>query len=215
LASFDPDHDTEIIKGGYLPDAVEALTAVGRVEEAEPLVAALERNGAHHDRPWILAVGARCRGHILAARGDLDAAERAAHRAMDEHRRLPMPFERARTALLLGQLQRRRRRKQAAEVTLREALETFERLGTPLWAKRTEAEIERLNVPVADGIGLTAAEQRVAGLAAAGRSNKEIAAELFIAPKTVEMNLSSVYRKLGIRSRAGLSAALGIYRGKP
>jgi DNA-binding CsgD family transcriptional regulator len=98
---------------------------------------------------------------------------------------------------------------------LREALDTFERLGTPLWAKRAEAEIERLNVPVADGIGLTAAERRVAELAAGGRSNKEIAAELFIAPKTVEMNLSSVYRKLGIRSRAGLSAALGIYRGKP
>ena len=215
LASFDPAHDTEIIKGGYLPDAVEALTALGRIEEAEPLVAALERNGAHHDRPWMLAVGARCRGHLLAAHGDLDAAERAAHRAMDEHRRLPMPFERARTQLLLGQLQRRRRRKQAAEVTLREALETFERLGTPLWAKRAEAEIERLNVPVADGVGLTAAEQRVAGLAAAGRSNKEIAAELFIAPKTVEMNLSNVYRKLAIRSRAGLSAALGNYRGKP
>jgi DNA-binding CsgD family transcriptional regulator len=134
---------------------------------------------------------------------------------MDEHRRLPMPFERARTQLLLGQLQRRRRRKQGAEATLREALKTFERLGTPLWAKRAETEIERLNIPVADGIGLTAAEQRVAGLAAAGRSNKEIAAELFIAPKTVEMNLSSVYRKLGIRSRAGLSATLGIYRGKP
>ena len=215
LAEFDPVHDTEMLTGSYLPDAVEALTALGRVDEAEPLVAALERNGAHHDRPWMLAVGARSRSHLLAARGELDAAEQAAHEAMGQHRRLPMPFERARTQLLLGQLQRRRRRKQAAEATLREALETFERLGTPLWAKRAEVEIERLNVPVADGIGLTAAERRVAELAAGGRSNKEIAAELFIAPKTVEMNLSSVYRKLGIRSRAGLSAALGNYRGKP
>ncbi len=215
LAEFDPAHGTEMLTGGYLPDAVEALTALGRVDEAEPLVAALERNGAHHDRPWMLAVGARSRSHLLAARGELDAAEQAALEAMSQHRRLPMPFERARTQLLLGQLQRRRRRKQAAEATLREALETFERLGTPLWAKRAEVEIERLNVPVADGIGLTAAERRVAELAAGGRSNKEIAAELFIAPKTVEMNLSSVYRKLGIRSRAGLSAALGNYRGKP
>jgi DNA-binding CsgD family transcriptional regulator len=215
LASFDPAHDTEILTGSYLPDAVEALTALGRLEEAEPLVAALEHNGTHHDRPWMLAVGARCRSHLLAAHGELDAAERAAREAMDQHRRLPMPFEKARTQLLLGQLQRRRRRKQAAEATLRDALETFERLGTPLWAKRAEVEIERLNVPAADGIGLTAAERRVAELAAGGRSNKEIAAELFIAPKTVEMNLSSVYRKLGIRSRAGLSAALGNYRGKP
>ncbi len=215
LASFDPAHDTEMLTGGYLPDAIEALTGLGRVDEAEPLVAALERNGAHHDRAWMLAVGARSRSHVLAARGELDAAEQAALAAMGQHRRLPMPFEKARTQLLLGQLQRRRRRKQAAEATLREALETFERLETPLWAKRAEAEIERLNVPVADGVGLTAAERRVAELAAGGQSNKEIAAELFIAPKTVEMNLSSVYRKLGIRSRAGLSAALGIYRGKP
>jgi DNA-binding CsgD family transcriptional regulator/tetratricopeptide (TPR) repeat protein len=215
ISSFDPTHGTEIVVGGYLPDAVEALTALGRADEAEPLAAALEYNGAHHDRPWMLAVGARCRSHLLAARGELEAAERAAHEAIDHHRRLPMPFEKARTQLLLGQLQRRRRRKQAAEVTLRDARETLGRLGTPLWVKRAEVEIERLNVPVADGVGLTAAERRVAELAAGGRSNKEIAAELFIAPKTVEMNLSSVYRKLGIRSRAGLSTALGNYRGKP
>lgn len=69
-------------------------------------------------------------------------------------------------------------------------------------------QLARLVTPVGDGFGLTAAEQRVAERAAAGLSNKEIAAELFIAPKTVEMNLSSAYRKLGIRSRAALSAAL-------
>jgi DNA-binding CsgD family transcriptional regulator len=100
---------------------------------------------------------------------------------------------------------------------LREALETFVRLGAPLWANRVNAELARLGNPVGDGAGLTAAEQRIAQHAAAGLSNKQIAAELFIAPKTVEMNLSSVYRKLGIRSRAGLSAALqqGDVQGKP
>ena len=215
LATFDPAHDTEMLTGGYLPDAIEALTALGRTADAEPLVVALEHNGVHYDRPWMLAVGARGRSHLLAARGELDAAEQAALEAMNQHRRLPMPFEKARTQLLLGQLRRRRRRRQAAEATLREAGETFERLSAPLWAKRVDVEIERLNVPVADGIGLTAAERRVAELAAGGLSNKEIAAELFISPKTVEMNLSSVYRKLGIRSRSGLSSALGNYRGKP
>jgi DNA-binding CsgD family transcriptional regulator len=217
LMSFDSAHDTEIMVGAYLPDAVEALTALGRFDEAEPLVAALENNGASHDRPWMLAIGARGRGHVLAARGELDAAERAAQEAIDHHQRLPMPFEKARTQLLLGQLQRRRRRKQAADATLREALETFERLGAPLWAKRANVELGRLTSPAGDVLGLTAAEHRIAERAAAGLSNKQIAAELFIAPKTVEMNLSSVYRKLGIHSRAGLSAALqgGDVQGKP
>ncbi len=208
LVSFDPEHGTEIPVGGYLPDAVEALTALGRVDEAEPLVEALERNGARHDRPWLLAVGARGRSHLLAARGDPDAAAAAARQALVHHRRLPMPFEQARTQLLLGGLQRRRRRKQAAETTLREALETFERLGAPLWARRARAELDRLTGAAGAGAGLTAAELRVAERAASGSTNKQIATELFIAVKTVEMTLTSVYRKLGIHSRAGLFAAL-------
>ncbi|WIM85861.1 LuxR C-terminal-related transcriptional regulator [Candidatus Mycobacterium wuenschmannii] len=217
LASFDPAHDTEIMVGAYLPDAIEALTALGRHDEAEPLVEALESAGVQHDRPWLLAVGARGRGHVLAARGDLESAESAAQNALSHHQRLPMPFELARTQLLLGQIQRRRRRRQAAETTLQECLEMFERLGAPLWAQRARGELERLNIPVADGHGLTAAERRVAELAASGMSNKQIAAELFIAPKTVEMNLSNVYRKLGIRSRGGLAGALnpGNSQGKP
>jgi ATP/maltotriose-dependent transcriptional regulator MalT len=207
LASFDATCSTELVVAGYLPDAVEALIALGRVAEAEPLIAALERNGAHHDRPWMLAVGARGRSQWLAARGELDAAEQAVQCAMEHHQRLPMPFEKARSQLVLGQLQRRRRRRQVAEATLREALDTFDRLGAPLWVRRAHAELGRLMAPV-EGLGLTAAEQRVAERAAAGLSNKQIAAELFISSKTVEMNLSSVYRKLGIRSRAGLFTAL-------
>ncbi len=113
-----------------------------------------------------------------------------------------MPFESARTQLLLGQLQRRRRRKQAADATLREALETFDRLGAPCGPS---APVPNWGVYQSSQrrARVTAAEQRVAERAAAGLSNKQIAAELFIAPKTVEMNLSSVYRKLGIRSAPG------------
>ena len=208
LEVFDGTGGTEIEGGGHLPDAIEALATLGRADEAEPLVEALERNGVRHDRPWMLAMGARGRGHILAARRDLDGAQSAVEEAMVHHQRLPMPFETARSQLLLGQLQRRRRRKQEAAASLREALDTFERLGTPLWASRARAELTRLDGIGSDGHGLTAAEQRIAALAEAGLSNKQIAAELFIAAKTVEMNLSRVYRKLGVRSRAGLSTAL-------
>src|SRR5262245_63072133 len=104
----------------FAPDAVEALIGVGRLAEAAALTDQLERNGRRLDRARALALGARCRSLLLAAAGDLDRAAEAAERALVEHRRLPMPFERARTLLLLGQIERRRRHKQAAAVALRE-----------------------------------------------------------------------------------------------
>lgn len=208
LADFDPEHDTEMVVGGFLPEAIEALVALGRSVEAEPLVAALEAGGARLGRAWMLAVGARGRAQIWAAAGDLEAAEQAAVAALDHHRGLPMPFETARTQLLLGQLQRRRRQRRAAAETLAIALSTFEELGSPLWAARARTELERLSAVSTEESGLTPAEARIARLAAAGRSNREIAAELSLAPKTVEMNLSAVYRKLGIRSRAQLHGRL-------
>jgi DNA-binding CsgD family transcriptional regulator len=138
------------------------------------------------------------------ASGDIEAANLAVQSAMVQHDRLPMPFERARTQLLLGQLQRRQRHRDAATVALREPLQTFERLGTPLWADRVRVELVRGVSGRRRAEGLTPSEQRVAELAASGMSNKDIAAELFISPKTVETNLSRSYRKLNIRSRMEL-----------
>ena len=141
---------------------------------------------------------------LLAASGDLDSAAAAAERALVEHRRLPIPFERARTQFVLGQIQRRRRQKKAAAVQLTEAAEAFARLGTPLWAARARAELDRVSVSPAGGSQLTPSEQRVADLAATGMTNREVAGVLFISPKTVEANLARVYHKLGIHSRAEL-----------
>jgi ATP/maltotriose-dependent transcriptional regulator MalT len=200
--------ETEIIAASFVPDAVEAMIQLGRLAEAEPLIERLERNGERLDRAWMLAVGARCRSMLLAARGDVDAAMQQARRAMIEHDRLPMPFERARTQLLLGQLQRRQRQRDAASVTLREALATFEDLGTPLWAQRARAELNRAS-GTRTRAELTASEQRVAELAASGMSNRDMAAALFISPKTVEANLSRIYRKLNIHSRAELGGLMG------
>jgi DNA-binding CsgD family transcriptional regulator/tetratricopeptide (TPR) repeat protein len=195
---------TEIFVGGFIADAVEAFVQLGRLDEAEPLVAALESNGTRLDRAWMLAVGGRCRAMLLAARGNLDAANDAVLQAMCEHDRLPMPFERTRTQLLLGQLQRRQGQRSAAKLTLHEALAAFETLGTPLWAEKARAAIARSNVGPKVTPGLTPSEQQVAELAASGMTNRDVAAALFISPKTVEANLSRVYHKLGIRSRAEL-----------
>ena len=195
---------TEIFSGAFLPDAVDAMVQLGQLDAAEPLVDALERNGHRLGRPWMLAAAARGRAMLLAARGDLKAAMVSVESAMVEHDRLPMPFERARTELLLGQLQRRRRMKSIAASTLRSVLQTFEELGTPLWADRARAELARVKVGPQSAGELSATEQRVAELAASGMTVREVGAAMLISPKTVESNLSRVYRKLGIRSRAEL-----------
>jgi ATP/maltotriose-dependent transcriptional regulator MalT len=199
---------TEIIAAAFVPDAVEAMIQLGLLADAEQLIERLERNGGRLDRPWMLAVGARCRSMLLAASGDVEAAHTAAQRAMVEHDRLPMPFERARTQLLLGRLQRRQRHKEVAAATLREALAVFEDLGTPLWADRVRAELDRVNV-APTSTALTPTEQHVAELAASGMTNRDVAAALFISPKTVEANLARIYRKLGIHSRAELGRSMG------
>ena len=196
---------TEQMYAWHLPDVIEAMVGVGRLDDAEFLTQSLERSGIEHDRLWMKAVGARCRAMLLAAHGDVTSAEQTAHRAMAEHEHLPMPFERARTQLLLGQLQRRLRQKSTAATHLTEALQTFERLGTPLWADRAKAELARAVVAPSEGLTqLTPSEQRVAEMAASGATNKDIAAAMFISSKTVEHNLTKIYRKLGISSRAEL-----------
>ncbi|RAV17264.1 LuxR family transcriptional regulator [Mycolicibacterium sp. GF69] len=200
---------TEIITVGYLPDAIEAMIALGRAAETEPMIAALESNGRLLDRPWMLAMGARCRSLRLASDGDIDAGAEMAKLALTHHERLPMPFERARTLLLLGQIQRRQRQKELARTTMLEALHVFETLGTPLWAQRARAEIARASTSGAGRKGLTPSEHRVAELAATGMTTKDVATALFISPKTVETNLSRIYRKLGIRSRAELGRVYG------
>ena len=108
---------------------------------------------------------------------------------------------------MLGSVQRRDRQKRAARDSLQAALATFDRLGAALWSARAQAELARVpgGTPAA---GLTPTEQRVAELIAAGRTYREAADALFISPKTVQWNLSKIYRKLGVRSRAELAARL-------
>jgi ATP/maltotriose-dependent transcriptional regulator MalT len=195
---------TEIIHASFVPDAIESLVHLGRTAEAESLIDLLQRNGERLDRAWMLAVAARSRGILLAAAGDPVAATRCAHQALTQHDRLAMPFERARTQLLLGQLEHRQRRRGAAAATLQEALATFERFDASLWAARARASLARNDAHPTRPSVLTPSERRVAELAASGMTNREVAAALFVSVKTVEVNLTRIYRKFGIRSRTEL-----------
>jgi DNA-binding CsgD family transcriptional regulator len=190
----------------FLPDEVEALIELGDLEQARALVDALEERGRALDRAWALATGARSRGLLLAAEGDLAGAHAALGRALQAHERLPHPFERGRTLLALGTVQRRRREKRAARETLERALAIFDHLGARLWVEKTRGELRRIGGRAASGGELSETEERIVALVCAGRTNEEIAQTLSLSAKTVAWNLSKVYRKLGVRSRTELAA---------
>jgi DNA-binding CsgD family transcriptional regulator len=142
---------------------------------------------------------------VAAAQGASDAAIGAFQRALVQHERAAVPFEHARTLLELGAAQRRARRRREARATLTDALNTFDSLGAVPWARRTTDELARISGRRPGSPGLTATERRIAALVADGRTNKEVAAALFLSPRTVEAYLRQVYRKLGVRSRTELA----------
>ena len=160
------------------------------------------------DRAWALAILARGRGLLLAARGDLEGAFASFERALAEHARSTDPFHHARTLLALGRTQRRAKKRGAARATLEDALARFEQLGAPLWAEQTRAELARIGGRAPSNGELTEAERRIAALVAEGRTNREVAAALFLTVHSVETALTRVYRKLGVRSRAELAHRL-------
>jgi DNA-binding NarL/FixJ family response regulator len=105
-------------------------------------------------------------------------------------------------------VRRQAQQRRAAREALELALANFEELGARLWAEKARAELARISGRRAASDELTETERRVTELAAQGRTNKEIAAELFMGVSTVEAHLSHVYRKLGIRSRTDLATRL-------
>ena len=139
---------------------------------------------------------------------DLGGAVQALEQALRHHQDLAMPFELARTLLVMGQAQRRAKHKKIARQHLDRALGIFESLPAPVWAGRARAELSRLGLRPPAPLTLTATEQRVAALAASGHTNRQVATALFLSPRTVEANLARVYRKLGVSSRAELGAAM-------
>ncbi|HEY7025281.1 MAG TPA: AAA family ATPase [Candidatus Limnocylindrales bacterium] len=197
----------EPVRMRFHPDLAEAVIARGDLDRAQMVIARLDERARAFPRPWLLATTARARGLLLAARGDLDAATAELESALRHHDDLDMPFERARTLLARGQVLRRRREKREARVALDQARAEFEGLGVTLWVERVDRELARIPARRASG-SLSATEEQIARLAAAGLTNREIAERAFVSPKTVEANIARIYRKLDIGSRAELGRAM-------
>jgi len=145
---------------------------------------------------------------LAAANGDLDGAARLAERSLDHLGRAGQPFETARSWLVLGQVQRRSRQRRLARASLERARDAFAGLGARIWVERAEEEIARIGGRSPTPDQLTPTERRVAELVAGGKTNKEVAATLVVAERTVESTLTQIYRKLAVRSRTELARQL-------
>jgi len=187
--------------------AIEALIATGDLQQAEWLLAQIDRRAADGDaalRPLAL----RNRGLLLAAQGADERAiaslEAATH--PPEPPQGVNPFELARTLLALGAAQRRAQHKRVARETLGRAAEGFEQLGARVWSEKARSELRRIGGRTASDEELSETELRIVELVVAGRRNREVAAKLSLSPNTVAWNLSKIYRKLGVSSRTELAA---------
>ena len=192
---------------GAAPDLVEALLLSGDPEPDRVPLDALARYAEQAQDPHALGVLARARA-LLA--GSDDSAEPLFLEALRHQTEHLQPFERARTALAYGEFLRRAQRRTDARVQLRDALATFDGLDSPLWADRARAELEATGITArkrdpATLDDLTPQELRIAKLVAAGASNRDVAAQLFLSQKTVEYHLRKVFMKLGVSSRVELA----------
>jgi DNA-binding CsgD family transcriptional regulator len=191
------------------PDVVEAALALGEVSVALDVTDRLARLAEAQEHPWGLASASRCRAMLALSSGDDEPARDALLSASARYDELGCRFDAARTLLSLGRHARRHRRWAVARDALQRAADAFRALGCQGWAAEADGLMAGLGGrrPAARD-RLTPTERRAAELASEGRSNKEIAAAMFVGVHTVEVHLGRAYAKLGVQSRAQLARAL-------
>ena len=185
-------------------DYVEVLLELDRIDDAVQVLDVWEADAMRLDRDWVLAQVRRCRGLVASAQGRVDHAAFLLQQAVAQHQEVGDPFGGARALLALGIVRRRARQKRGAREAIEAALAGFEQLGAATWVEKAQSELGRIGGRTRQE-GLTAAERRVAALVAEGRTNREVAAALFLTERTVASHLTHVYAKLGIRSRVELA----------
>jgi DNA-binding NarL/FixJ family response regulator len=182
---------------------VDALVELGRLDEAEAFVGEMRARAGVRGRGLESAVAGRGHGLVLAARGNLTAAQHALEGAaagLDS-----VPFEQARSLMAFGVVLRRDKQKRAARAAFHSACPRFDDLCARLWSAEARQELERIGGRTATAGALTATDRRVAELVAAGHSIRAVADQLFLSTRTVPTHLTSVYAKLGVRSRTEMA----------
>ncbi|MEU3606076.1 AAA family ATPase [Streptomyces sp. NPDC035033] len=197
-------------------ELAEALLAHDAVEEALALLAEVRPVAERLGRSTVLLGCDRARALCLAAEGRTDEAAELLTRTAGRFAEAGLPLEQGRALMALARVERKRRRRSAAQAALHGAATVFERAGAAPWlALATEAPAGELPGAASGGeeapsalASLTEAELRLARLVGQGASNQEAAAKLFLSVKTVEARLTRIYQKLDVRSRAQLATAL-------
>src|SRR5262249_10010080 len=206
VAEVRPGFGSPITRFWSVPDRIEAAVRAGQPHIARAAAGEFEQWVESTGAPWGRPLVARA--HAMLA----DTPEQALvhyDEALRLHGEGGSSSNRARTQLLYGELLRRERQRPAAREQLRPALATFEEAGAVLWAERAGAELRATGETArrrdpSTIAQLTPQEEQIARLVAEGGSNKEVAAQLFLSPRTVEYHLRKVFSKLGITSRAEL-----------
>jgi DNA-binding CsgD family transcriptional regulator len=194
------------------PDLIEAYVRAGRREDAAAVLSRFTAEAERTGSRWARATSARARA-LLSADADMRARF---DEALALHADLPMPFERARTLLALGERLRRAKQRAEAREPLTAALDVFERLGARPWAERARAELRATGGQASGRRAQAAAEQltphelQIAVLVSQGMTNREAAAALFLSPKTIEYHLGQIYRKLDVRGRSQLARLMAM-----
>jgi DNA-binding CsgD family transcriptional regulator len=189
------------------PDYVEASLLAGDRDRGRRALDAFTSYTQQAKDPHFTGLLVRCNAQLETSAA---LAEARYQEAVEVQVRHAPPFDRARTELSYGEFLRRAGRRTDARTHLGSALATFEGLGTPLWAARARAELEATGMTARKRDpstldSLTPQELRIARLVSAGVSNRDVAAQLFLSPKTVEYHLRKVFLKLGVSSRVGLA----------
>jgi DNA-binding CsgD family transcriptional regulator len=188
-------------------DYVELLLASDQADEAERVLETWQADAQRVGRAWVLAHVTRCRGLLAAAEGDIEGGTALLQQAVEEHQAVGDPYGRARALLAFGVVSRRARLKRGAREAIEAADAAFTQLGASYWAGVAREELGRVGGRRRTA-GLTAAEQRVARLVVEGKTNREVAATLFLGERTVASHLTHIYAKLGVRSRTELASKL-------
>jgi DNA-binding CsgD family transcriptional regulator len=210
----DPRHGPS--SGPALHSVAELVEALVRADERDRAAEEAERFAGWARRaasPELAALSARCDALLAAgdngAETDADPGDHHFQRSLELHATTDTPMEQARTALLYGQHLRRIRRRSEAQSELRPALTTFRRIGAEAWATHAQEELRAAggvssSDPPAALAALTPQERRIALAVSEGATNREVAAQLFLSPRTVDYHLRKIFQRVGIRSRSEL-----------
>ncbi|ORA31657.1 helix-turn-helix transcriptional regulator [Mycobacterium aquaticum] len=204
---------TSLTEPGYWPwpdMLANAMVLGGDLDAADEFLRPHERRAAEREHRSAMARLGYARGRLLGARGDLPAARAAFERALQLLDGLPLRYDTARVNFAYGQTLRRAGKRREADAVISTARDIYLALGAETYVQRCERELKAGGLHLMrgsrDSVELTPQEDAVSSLVAQGLSNREVAAELYVSPKTVQYHLTRIYAKLGVRSRAELVA---------